>query len=78
MIESEPTTRLQSLGIDYADMTATHPGLIHAAVTPYGRQSPESDLPATDLTMMAAGGPVWNCGYDDHTLPPTRGWGRGR
>ena len=24
---------------------------------------------------MAAGGPVWNCGYDDHSLPPVRGWG---
>ena len=24
---------------------------------------------------MAAGGPPWNCGYDDHSLPPVRGWG---
>jgi crotonobetainyl-CoA:carnitine CoA-transferase CaiB-like acyl-CoA transferase len=26
----------------------------------------------TDLTILAAGGVVWNCGYDDHTLPPVR------
>ena len=25
--------------------------------------------------MLAGGGPVWNCGYDDHTLPPIRGAG---
>jgi crotonobetainyl-CoA:carnitine CoA-transferase CaiB-like acyl-CoA transferase len=24
---------------------------------------------------MAAGGPPWSCGYDDHSLPPVRGWG---
>ena len=25
--------------------------------------------------MLAGGGPVWNCGYDDHSLPPVRGGG---
>jgi crotonobetainyl-CoA:carnitine CoA-transferase CaiB-like acyl-CoA transferase len=29
----------------------------------------------TDLTLLAAGGPVWMCGYDDHTIPPVRGGG---
>jgi benzylsuccinate CoA-transferase BbsE subunit len=28
-----------------------------------------------DLTLLAEGGPVWSCGYDDHTLPPVRGGG---
>jgi crotonobetainyl-CoA:carnitine CoA-transferase CaiB-like acyl-CoA transferase len=27
------------------------------------------------LTLLAAGGPVWSCGYDDHSLPPVRGGG---
>ncbi len=31
--------------------------------------------PLTDLTLLAAGGPVWMCGYDDHSLPPVRGGG---
>ena len=26
----------------------------------------------TDLTILSAGGGTWNCGYDDHTLPPVR------
>ena len=25
--------------------------------------------------MLAAAGPVWSCGYDDHELPPVRGGG---
>ena len=25
--------------------------------------------------MLAGGGPVWSCGYDDHSLPPVRGGG---
>ena len=44
-------------------------------MTPYGRNSDLRDLPSTDLTIMAAGGPPWSCGYDNHDLPPVRGWG---
>ncbi len=75
LLESEPTTRLGTLGIDYPQLSQDNPGLIHAAMTPYGRAEPDSDLPQTDLTLMAAGGPPWSCGYDDHSLPPVRGWG---
>lgn len=75
LIESEPVTRLAALGIDYPQLIELKSDLIHVAVTPYGRKEPASDLPATDLTLMAAGGPPWSCGYDDHSLPPVRGWG---
>lgn len=75
VIESEPTSRLASLGLDFNDVNPSNPRLIHAAITPYGRGDPQSDLPVTDLTLMAAGGPPWSCGYDDHSLPPVRGWG---
>ncbi len=75
LIESEPTTRLANLGLDYADLTRKRKDLIHLAITPYGRNETASDQPETDLTLMAAGGPPWSCGYDDHSLPPVRGWG---
>ena len=75
LIESEPTQRLKSLDLDYDNLKALNPRLIHAAVTPYGRNAAESDLPTTDLTLMAASGPPWSCGYDDHSLPPVRGLG---
>jgi crotonobetainyl-CoA:carnitine CoA-transferase CaiB-like acyl-CoA transferase len=45
------------------------------SITPFGRDMPRSDEQAIDLTILAGGGPVWNCGYDDHSLPPVRGGG---
>lgn len=77
LLEAEPRTRLAALELDHADLAPDCPGLIHVAVTPYGRNDPKSDLPFTDLTIMAAAGPPWSCGYDDHTLPPIRGPGQG-
>lgn len=75
LIESEPRTRLMDLGIDYTHLAILKPDLIHVAMTPFGRNDPKSDLPVTDLTIMAGGGPPWSCGYDDHSLPPVRGAG---
>jgi crotonobetainyl-CoA:carnitine CoA-transferase CaiB-like acyl-CoA transferase len=54
---------------------AERPALIWVSITPFGRESPRADTPATDLTLLAGGGVVWNCGYDDHTVPPMRGHG---
>ena len=76
LLESEPIDRLSALKLDYHDLIKIQPSLIHVAVTPYGRSEALSDLPVTDLTLMASGGPPWSCGYDDHSLPPVRGWGQ--
>ncbi|HEX7035090.1 MAG TPA: CoA transferase [Pseudomonadales bacterium] len=75
LLEAEPPGRLARLGLDYADLAALRPELIHVALTAFGRSDPKSALPYTDLTVLAGGGPVWSCGYDDHTLPPVRGLG---
>ena len=75
LIEGEPTNRLADLKLDYPELSKLNQKLIHIAITPYGRENPLSNAPATDLTIMAAGGPPWSCGYDDHNLPPVRGWG---
>jgi len=75
LIESEPVTRLSELAIDYPQLHALNPALVHAAMTAYGRSNPKSDLPITDLALLAEGGPAWSCGYDDHGLPPVRGGG---
>jgi crotonobetainyl-CoA:carnitine CoA-transferase CaiB-like acyl-CoA transferase len=50
-------------------------GLIVVSITPFGGDGPRATEQATDLTLLAAGGPVWSCGYDDHSLPPVRGGG---
>lgn len=75
VVESEPPGRLAGLGIDDADLRSAHPTLIWCSVTPFGRDNPRAHEPATDLTVLANAGPVWSCGYDDHTIPPVRGGG---
>jgi crotonobetainyl-CoA:carnitine CoA-transferase CaiB-like acyl-CoA transferase len=62
-------------GITYREAAGEHPGLIWVSVTPFGLGSVRAEHPATDLTVLAGGGPVWNCGYDDHSIPPMRGSG---
>lgn len=61
--------------LSYDKCALDRPGLIWVAVTPFGLDSVRAGQPVTDLTMLAGGGPVWNCGYDDHSLPPIRGAG---
>lgn len=75
LIESETPGRLAALGLDYDDLVARKPDLIHVSMTPFGRETERKDEPVTDLTILAGGGPVWSCGYDDHSLPPIRGGG---
>lgn len=75
LIESEAPGRLAELGLDYADLVAVKPDLIHVAMTPFGRENPRSAEAVSDLTLIAGGGPAWSCGYDDHSIPPIRGMG---
>jgi crotonobetainyl-CoA:carnitine CoA-transferase CaiB-like acyl-CoA transferase len=75
LLEAEAPGALAALGLDYPDLSRGKPGLIHCSITPFGRSGPRKDELATDLTVLAAGGPVWMNGYDDHSLPPVRGLG---
>ncbi|HEU4427906.1 MAG TPA: CoA transferase [Myxococcota bacterium] len=75
VLEAEAPGALAALGLDYPDLSRGKPGLIHCSITPFGRSGPRKDELATDLTVLAAGGPAWMNGYDDHSLPPVRGLG---
>lgn len=75
VVESEPRGRLAALGVDATDLRPDRPGLVWASVTPFGRTGSRAHEPATDLTVLANAGPVWSCGYDDHSIPPVRGGG---
>lgn len=72
LIEAEPSGRLAGMDLDYEDLKSDFPGLIFISITPFGRQSRNANAPATDLTLMAGSGQAWNCGYNDHSLPPVR------
>ena len=73
VIEAEPLGRLDALGLDWNQFGENDGELIWTSITHHGRDG--TDPPATDLTLLAEGGPVWSCGYDDHQLPPVRGGG---
>ena len=75
VLEDRPPGEMARLGLDYPDLRATNPRLIYLSITPFGRDAPRAHEPATDLTIFGGGGPAWNNGYDDHTLPPVRGGG---
>jgi crotonobetainyl-CoA:carnitine CoA-transferase CaiB-like acyl-CoA transferase len=75
VLEGEAPGALAALGIDQAELREAHERLIWVSVTPFGSEGTRAHEPATDLTLLAGGGPAWSCGYDDHTLPPVRGGG---
>jgi len=75
VVEGEAPGQLAALGLDHPTVRAGRPELIWVSITPFGRDNPRADEPATDLTLLAGGGPVWSCGYDDHTIAPVRGGG---
>lgn len=57
------------------DPSAVNAELIHVSITPFGRSEAGGGDDMVDLTILARGGPMWSCGYDDHDLPPVRGRG---
>jgi crotonobetainyl-CoA:carnitine CoA-transferase CaiB-like acyl-CoA transferase len=75
VLEGEPPESLARRHLDHPNLRAGHEELIWVSVTPFGRTGSRAHEPATDLTLLAGGGPVWSCGYDDHSLPPVRGGG---
>jgi len=65
LVESEPLGRLEQLGLSDAVLEGANPALIHVSMTGYGRTGPKADWAWTDLTLMAAGGPLVLAGDDD-------------
>ena len=75
LLEAEDPEVLVSCGLDAATVREGRPALIHVSLSAYGRDGPRATDHATDLTLLAGGGPAWSCGYDDHSLPPVAGGG---
>ena len=75
LLESEAPSAMAAHGLDHPELLAANPRLVYCSLTPFGRSGPRREELATDLTILAAGGPVWMNGYDDHSIPPVRGLG---
>lgn len=75
ILDSNPPGYMDGLGLGYDALKQVKPDIIFNAISPFGQFGPNKDMPMTDLTAIAYGGPAWSCGYDDHDIPPVRGGG---
>jgi crotonobetainyl-CoA:carnitine CoA-transferase CaiB-like acyl-CoA transferase len=73
LIETEPPGRLARLGLDFPDLHALNPDLVHVSLTPFGRQGPRAHWQMSDLVAAALGGVLSVTGTPD---APLNGWGR--
>lgn len=62
--------QLKALGLDPYRLSDRFPRLVVVSVTPFGLTGPWADYRFSDLTALAAAGPLAQCGYDDQTLAP--------
>ncbi|MYJ02064.1 MAG: CoA transferase, partial [Chloroflexi bacterium] len=70
VIESSDVSVMDALGIGYDALSEVNPGLIYAAITPFGSTGPKAGWAATDITVAAAAGPMIQSG--DRDRPPLR------
>jgi crotonobetainyl-CoA:carnitine CoA-transferase CaiB-like acyl-CoA transferase len=69
-IVSGRPSALDRCGLDAAAVAKLHPGLVQVSISPFGKDGPKCDWAGTDLTLLAAAGPLVLYGDDDR--PPVR------
>ena len=65
LIESQTPGALAQRGLGFEDLAARNPRLVYVSITPFGQSGPKAQWAGTDLTVLAAGGPLWLNGDDD-------------
>lgn len=70
VVESDEPGVQAARGLGYADLAAVNPALVYVSISPFGQTGPRAHAAATDLTLMAASGPLVLTGDEDR--PPVR------
>jgi crotonobetainyl-CoA:carnitine CoA-transferase CaiB-like acyl-CoA transferase len=70
LIESETPGYLAGRGLGYKDLSAINPALIYISISAFGQGGPKAKYAESDLTVVAAGGPLLLTGDADR--PPVR------
>src|SRR5438552_51077 len=70
LIESGPPEYLSERGLGFDDLSAINPALIHVSISAFGHAGPKAKFAESDLTVVAAGGPLLLTGDADR--PPVR------
>ena len=58
ILESDDPGAMAARGLGYDDLSATHEDLIYTSISAFGQNGPKAAYEATDLILMAAGGPL--------------------
>jgi crotonobetainyl-CoA:carnitine CoA-transferase CaiB-like acyl-CoA transferase len=73
VIESGEPGSLEPYGLDYASVEKLNPAIVYVSITPFGTTGPRAHDPATDLTVEAASGTLFESGTPGR--PPLRAAG---
>lgn len=65
VLDSGPPSLLDDAGLGFERLIEINPQLVHVRTTPFGSDGPMADLPASDLTITALGGPLCVTGEPD-------------
>lgn len=68
LVETFAPGYLDARGLGYAALRAVNPRIIVTSITAFGQTGPYRDYPSTDLTALALGGLLLECGWPDR--PP--------
>ena len=58
ILESDEPAAMTARGLGYDDLSADHSDLIYTSISAFGQNGPKAGYAATDLILMAAGGPL--------------------
>ena len=58
ILDSGPPSLLDEAALNFETILEANPEIVHVRTTPFGSDGPMADLPATDLTIAALGGPM--------------------
>ena len=67
LIESDSPGAMAARGLGYDDLARSNPGLVYISITPFGQDGPKASWADSDITIMAAGGPLSLGGEPGHT-----------
>ena len=70
VVENFEPRVMPSLGLSYEELKRINPRLVMTSISNFGQTGPYRDYKATDLTLMALGGPMAITGDEDRPLKP--------
>jgi crotonobetainyl-CoA:carnitine CoA-transferase CaiB-like acyl-CoA transferase len=65
VVESFPPGYMNSIGLDYEELSKINPSIILTSISPFGQNGPYHHFKGTDIVLMAMSGFMYTCGDPD-------------